>query len=42
MDDMSKSGSGLSIRENLEGVYKVIGKALIVFVIFWWFIKKIW
>jgi len=42
MDDMSKSGSGLSIREKLEGVYKKLGKAFIGFVVLWWIIKKIW
>lgn len=42
MDDMSKSGSGLSIKENLEGVYRVLGKAFIVVVVIWWLIKRIW
>jgi hypothetical protein len=42
MDDMSKSGSGLSIRESLEGVYMLLGKGLFVFVVLWWLIKKIW
>ena len=39
---MSKSGSGLSIRERLEDVYKVFGKTLFVFIVLWWVIKKIW
>lgn len=42
MDDMSKSGAGLSIRESLEKGYKSAAKLALGLVLVWLVVGKLW
>lgn len=42
MDDMSKSGAGLSIREKLESGYKSAAKVALCLVVLWIVVGRLW